>query len=206
MKTFVPIAAALLIVLNAAVLTPQAAGYATELLVGALILALLILVASLAGSRRKAHATAPQPAAAEALKPAPAASRQDQARAEIITMLGIFQEKGRLVDFLMEDITPYTDEQVGSVVRSVHQGCKAALAEHFTLEPVAAQPEGSEITVPAGPAASDFRLMGNLAGSAPFSGKLVHKGWRVQAVKLPRVLNQEESRIPLLAPAQVEVG
>jgi len=204
MKYSVSLAAFLLVVLTALLLVPAAAQYTPQLSIAAFAVAVLALILSLlAGGKNKPPKA--EPVAAEAIKPAPAASRQDQARAEVITLLAVFQEKGRLVDFLMEDITPYDDEQVGSVVRSVHQGCKAALAEHFTLEPVTAQPEGSEITVPVDYSASDFRLIGNLSGTAPFKGKLVHKGWKVKAVKLPRVIHADESRLPAIAPAQVEV-
>lgn len=204
MKYSVSVAAFLLVILTALLLVPAAAEFAAQLALAAVAVAVLVLLLSLsglsAGRRPKA-----EPVAAEAIKPAPPASRQDQARAEVITLLAVFQEKGRLVDFLMEDITPYDDEQVGSVVRSVHQGCKAALGEHFTLEPVAAEPEGAEITVPLGYSASEFRLLGNLAGTAPFIGKLVHKGWKVKSVKLPRVMHADEARLPTIAPAQVEI-
>ena len=83
-----------------------------------------------------------------------------------------------MFDFLMEDITPHTDAEVGMVARTVHQGCKAVLNEHFHIEPISTAGEGASITVPVGDAADDFRLVGNLAGEAPFTGKLVHQGWR----------------------------
>jgi len=203
MKHSVTIAAILLVILTALALVPNAAPLREWLSIGALLVALAVLLLALTGGRRKAPKS--EPLVAESLKPAPTASRQDQARAEVITLLAVFQEKGRLIDFLMEDITAYDDEQVGSVVRSVHQGCKAALAEHFTIEPVAAEPEGSAITVPAGYSATEFRLIGNLSAPAPFKGKLVHKGWKVKSVKLPRVLHADDPRLPAIAPAQVEV-
>ena len=143
------------------------------------------------------------PVVAEAVKPKPAAPSENQAQAEVVTLLGIFQEKGRLIDFLMEDITPFSDAEVGLVARAVHQGCKAALNEHFHIEPISPESEGTTITVPVGYAADEFRLVGNLAGEAPFAGKVVHKGWRTTSVKLPRVLKVDG--LPAIAPAQVEV-
>jgi hypothetical protein len=137
------------------------------------------------------------------VKPAPAAIPQNQAQAEVVTLLGVFQEKGRFVDFLMEDITPHSDAEVGLVARAVHQGCKAALNEHFHIEPISPGGEGATITVPAGYAADEFRLVGNLSGEAPFTGKLVHHGWRTTSVKLPRVLNADH--LPAIAPAQIEI-
>lgn len=198
-------AAVLLILLSAALLVPAASEYIEEIAIASLVVAILLIFALFANGGHAKHA--PQPVAAEAVKPAALAPLpKNYAQAEIITLLGVFQDKGRLVDFLMDDITPYTDEQVGSVVRAVHQGCKSALQEHFAIEPVAAEAEGAVITVPAGYAADEFRLVGNLAGEAPFKGTLVHKGWKVKSVKLPRVLHADENRLPAIAPAEVEIS
>ena len=90
------------------------------------------------------------------------------------------------------------------MARAVHQGCKAALNEHFHIEPISAEGEGATITIPAGYSADEFRLVGNLSGEAPFTGKIVHKGWKTTSVKLPRVLKTD--RLPAIAPAQVEVN
>lgn len=194
------IAAVLLVILNAALLVPAAANHSQFLATASIITALAVLVAMFTAGGAK---PAPQPAAAEAVKPMPAAVSQNQAQAEVVTLLGVFQEKGRFVDFLMEDITPFSDAEVGLVARAVHQGCRAALNEHFHIEPISPGGEGTTITVPVGYAADDFRLVGNLAGEAPFTGKLVHQGWRTTSVKLPRVLKAD--RLPPIAPAQVEI-
>lgn len=196
----VKIFAVLLVLLNAALLLP-AAPDTTRILAFACVAVALTLAALLF----KGGSAAVAPAVAEAVKPAPAAAPQNQAQAEVVTLMAVFQEKGRLVDFLMEDIAPYDDAQVGAVARAVHEGCKAALNEHFQIEPVSAV-EGESITVPAGHPADEYRLVGNLSGGAPFSGKVVHKGWRTTSVKLPRVLNPDEKRLPVIAPAQVEVS
>ena len=63
-------------------------------------------------------------------------------------MLAILQREGRLVDFLNEDLHPYSDDQIGAAVRSIHQGCQAALQEHLELEPILAESEGADVTVP----------------------------------------------------------
>lgn len=204
MNHLAKIAAVLLILLSAALLVPAANEYIQEIAIASLVVAVLLVIALIASG---GHAKAPKYIAAEAVKPvALAPMPKNHAQAEVITLLGVFQDKGRLVDFLMDDITPYTDEQVGSVVRAVHQGCKNALQEHFSIEPVAAEPEGAVVTVPAGYPADEYRLVGNLAGEAPFKGTLVHKGWKVKSVKLPRVLHAEENRLPAIAPAEVEVS
>ena len=195
------IAAVLIVILNAALLVPAASNYAQLLATASLISALGLLVALSTAASVK---PTPKPAVAEAVKPMPTAPSQNQSQAEVVTLLGIFQEKGRLIDFLMEDITPHSDAEVGTVARAVHQGCKAALNEHFHIEPISPGGEGASITVPLGYAPDEFRLVGNLAGEAPFTGKLVHQGWRTTLVKLPRVLKTDQ--LPAIAPAQVEIS
>ena len=100
----------------------------------------------------------------------------------------MLQEKGRLVDFLMDDINPYSDAQVGAAARVVHAGCKDVLQEHFRINPVRTEQEGSTVQVPAGYSADEYRLVGRIAGPAPFSGVLVHRGWKTDMVKLPQLL------------------
>ncbi len=195
------IAAVLLVILNAALLVPAAADYSQSLVITSIIAALVLLVTMFTAGR---PISSPKAAVAEAVKPMPTAPSQNQAQAEVVTLLGVFQEKGRFIDFLMEDITPFSDAEVGLVARAVHQGCKAALNEHFHIEPISPGGEGASITVPVGYAADEFRLVGNLSGEAPFTGKLVHQGWRTTSVKLPRVLKADH--LPAIAPAQVEVG
>ncbi len=117
----------------------------------------------------------------------------------------MLQEKGRLVDFLMDDINAYSDAQVGAAARVVHAGCKGVLQEHFSINPVRAEQEGSTVQVPAGYSADEYRLVGKIAGSAPFSGVLVHRGWRTDIVKLPQLLRGAADPLPAIAPAEVEV-
>lgn len=205
MKKIVP--ALLIVIPNTAILALGVTGFVEYIALFSLILGLLLLLSvfiPLSAFTSEKSNLSPKPAVAEAVKPAPAAPSQNQAQAEVVTLLGVFQEKGRFIDFLMEDITPYDDSQVGQVARAVHQGCKAALNEHFHIEPISPGGEGASITVPVGYAADEFRLVGNLAGEAPFTGKLVHQGWRTTSVKLPRVLKTDH--LPAIAPAQVEVG
>jgi hypothetical protein len=199
----VKIATILLLVLNAALLVPAAADYSQFLVIASLIVALALLIAAFVRGDAKPPA---EPAVAQAVKPILAAVPQNQAQVEVVTLLGIFQEKGRFVDFLMEDIAPFSDAEVGSVARAVHQGCKAALNEHFQIEAIRPEGEGARVTVPVGYAADEFRLVGNLSGAAPFTGKIVHKGWRATSVKLPRILNADSNHLPAIAPAQVEIS
>src|SRR5262245_33996714 len=64
---------------------------------------------------------------------------------EPLLMLSILQREGRLVDFFLEDIDGYTDDQVGAAVRDIHRNCRKALLEHVALEPVLPEAEGAQV-------------------------------------------------------------
>ncbi|HVQ20280.1 MAG TPA: DUF2760 domain-containing protein [Terrimicrobiaceae bacterium] len=200
MKSILPIAAVLLAVLNSLLLIPALNAYIFAIAVVALVLAVLVALLSFSGIRRQAAVAPSEPVAA---KPPPPAA--NQAEAEIVAFVGLLQDKGRLVDFLMEDVNSYDDTQVGAAARVVHQGCRAVLNEHFKISPVSEAEEGSQITLPADYAADEYRLTGKISGNPPFKGTLLHKGWKADSVKLPRIVNTNENRLPSIAPAQVEV-
>ena len=174
-----------------------------QLLPGALGAGALALIAQLmiktGGGTKPAIAAvnAPQQSATAVASP-------QQAEAEVISFLAALQEKGRLVDFLMDDVTGYDDAQVGAAARVVHEGCKAALGEVFTISPVTESPEGATISVPETHRADEYRLTGKLAGAAPFNGTVVHRGWRTTATKLPKIV-VPDGELPCIAPAEVEV-
>jgi Domain of unknown function (DUF2760) len=198
MKPYLPIAAVLLAVLNSLLLIPAMSAYTFPIASFALALAIIVLTLSFLTGPQEAPAVAP----VAAQPPPPAANQAD---AEVVAFVGLLQEKGRLVDFLMEDVAPYDDKQVGAAARVVHQGCREVLHEHFKVTPISEAEEGSRITVPAGYAADEYRLMGQISGEPPFTGTLLHKGWKTESVKLPRILKTSEKRLPSIAPAQVEL-
>ncbi|MFL9824375.1 DUF2760 domain-containing protein [Rhodoplanes sp. SY1] len=171
-------------------------------LIAALAVFLLIAILLDRGRRTAVPATAPAPAPTPAAAPAPPDNRH---AAEVVSFLAVLQEKGRLVDFLMDDITGYSDAQVGAAARVVHEGCKAALAEHLVVKPIRTESEGDKVVVPTGYAADDYRLVGKITGQAPFTGTLVHHGWRVERVELPRLIRTTD-RLPTIAPAEVELS
>jgi hypothetical protein len=195
----------LLVIVNGLLLIPATAGHIVPIAGLSLVLALIVLIYSLTAGRNSAPAQPVQtvtstPVSAPIQPPAPTAR---QAEAEIVTFFGLLQEKGRLVDFLMEDITPYEDSEVGAAARVIHQGCRQVLQEYFNISPISEAAEGSEITVPAGYSADQFRLVGKISGEPPFTGTLLHKGWKTEFVKLPRIVNAD--RLPSIAPAEVEL-
>lgn len=120
-----------------------------------------------------------------------------------LQILALMQQEGRLIDFLQEEMGSYDDADIGAAARVVHEGCRKALREHLTLEPVRQEEEGQRISVEAGFNASALRLTGNVVGEPPFSGTLTHRGWRATQVTLPQVVEGHDSHI--LAPAEVEL-
>lgn len=138
---------------------------------------------------------------------APAASRDERARHELARFLGLFQEQGRLVDFLKEDIQGQTDERVGQVARVVHQGCRKVLDEHFELAPLRTEPEGGSLTLGEDFEPETVRLVGAVSEQGEIKGALLHKGWKTTAVTLPQLNRDvpESSPFYVVAPAEIEV-
>lgn len=148
---------------------------------------------------------APAPPPVVAAPPAPAKPSPEETRAlqesGARAVLTLLQREGRLLDFLMEKIDAYSDEQVGAAVRAIHTGCRKAISEHAPLEPVLPGKEEEKVTVPSGFDASAIRLVGNVAGQPPFHGTLRHHGWKVPALKLPAT----DGKSAVVAPAEVEL-
>lgn len=149
----------------------------------------------------KAPAVPPAPAAPEA-RPALRALKEASPDAAL-QLLGILQRDARLVDFAQEDLSQYSDAEIGAAARVVHEGCRKVLREHFEIEPVLKETEGSRITVQPGFDAGAIRLTGNVVGSAPFSGTVGHRGWRAIDVHLPALAEGHNAKV--LAPAEVEL-
>ena len=80
--------------------------------------------------------------------PPPEPAKPPRLASEPIRLLALLQREGRLLDFLLEDISAATDEQVGAGVREIHKKAQAVLKEHLTLEPVLRGEEGATVTVP----------------------------------------------------------
>jgi len=195
------LAALLLLAANALALVPEGDPYRAYLpwaglALGAIVLILLLSLPSPQATLARAAAALPRPAQ-------PAAN---QAEAEIVTFLATLQDKGRLVDFLMDNINAYDDAQVGAAARVVHAGCKTALLEHFQIRPLREEAEGARVQIQAGYPADEYRLLGTITGSAPFTGTLIHHGWKTDFVKLPHVLPGSAGRLPTIAPAEVELA
>lgn len=138
------------------------------------------------------HAPAPEPVVLKEATPDAA-----------LQLLGLLQKEARFIDFIKEDIGAYSDADIGVAARVVHEGCNKAINEHFTLAVVRSEQEGNKVTLPPGFDAAAVRLTGNIVGNAPFTGTLVHKGWQVTAIRLPKLTAGHNAAI--VAPAEVEL-
>jgi hypothetical protein len=146
---------------------------------------------------------APAPAAG-AVSPLKEADRPVPDTADrAVQMLALLQRDGRLIDFLSENISAYPDAQLGAAVRSIHETCRLVLNQYVKLEPVLNSDEDQPVTVQGGFDPAAVKLIGNVAGEAPFRGVLRHKGWRVKELKMPP-LAQGAGRL-VIAPAEVEL-
>jgi Domain of unknown function (DUF2760) len=143
----------------------------------------------------KRSAVKAAPAAAPVAEPKPA----DGA----LQILGILQRDGRLIDFLMEDVSGATDEQIGAAVRSLQEQCREALRRYVRLAPVIDGVEGSYTKLETNDPAT-VKLLGNVppTGKAP-GGILRHKGWRAENVDLPAIRAAHASAV--IAPAEIEI-
>jgi hypothetical protein len=135
--------------------------------------------------------------------PPPEPPKPPKPSAEPLRLLALLQREGRLLDFLLEDISAASDEQIGAGVRELHSKAQAALKEHLTLAPVLPQAEGEQVEVPPGFDPSAIRLTGNVTGQPPFRGTLLHHGWRVQNYTLRAAPEGQDEFV--LQPAEVEL-
>jgi hypothetical protein len=148
---------------------------------------------------RPSAATAPAPLAVPAEPPVPSEPPEHTA----LRLLAFLQEEGRLVDFLTEDVSPYSDEQIGAATRGIHASCAKALREVVTLERVMPGTEDESVTLESGFDAAAIRLTGNVSGQPPFHGTLRHAGWRASHVAVPARAAADPF---VVAPAEVEIA
>jgi hypothetical protein len=92
-----------------------------------------------------------------------------------LRLLHMLQNSGRFIDFLKEDIVPFSDAQVGAVVRSIHEECGKSLENFVTIRPIFEEKEGDMITVAEGFDPSEVKIVGNVKGNPPYNGVLRHK-------------------------------
>ena len=141
------------------------------------------------------------PAARLAEQEQEAAARAEKGQS--VQLLTLLQREGRFVDFLEQDVTKFTDEEVGAAARIVHEGCRKVLHRVTTVSPIRTENEGARVVIEAGFSPTEITLVGNVQGAAPYRGTLRHRGWRVGELNLPETVKGHDLRV--LAPAEVEI-
>src|SRR5206468_10632495 len=96
----------------------------------------------------------------------------ERVHASGLFVLSALQREGRLIDFLEQDVTGFSDEDVGAAARVVHGGCRKVIEQFFEFEPAVKGDEGISMSVPAGFDPQRIRLTGNVTGKPPFKGTL----------------------------------
>lgn len=153
-------------------------------------------------AQRKAIAAKAE-AKAKAAKPAPKEVAPEADLTPALQLLAILQREGRFVDFLQEDVSSFSDADIGAAARVVHEGCTRGLKDVLELEVIRDEAEGAKVELPAGYDAKRTRVTGNVTGEPPFTGTLAHHGWRARSIRLPELSTGHDPTI--IAPAEVEL-
>ncbi len=169
---------------------------------GALSLVLLVILLAVS-TKSNGSGAGQEEKPAEAPKPKPVESLKASSPDSALQLLALLQQEARLVDFLNEELTGFSDADIGATARVVHDGGRKVLREYFELTPLRTEEEETQVTLPEGFNASEVRLTGNVVGQAPFTGVLVHKGWRAAETRLPKLAPEHDATI--IAPAEVEL-
>ena len=128
---------------------------------------------------------------------------------QVIRFLSLLQEQGRFLDFVMDRVDQFPDDQVGAAARVVHGGCSQVMEEYFEILPVRQEKEGSDVQLDEHTPTALYRLVGK-AGNPPWNGRLLHKGWKAQKVTLPSGIDSEGGKPGsdemVIVPAQIELS
>ncbi len=120
-----------------------------------------------------------------------------------LRLLMLLQKSGRFIDFLKEDISSFSDAQVGAAARQVHSDCASLLEEVVTVRSVMDEEEGSKVKIPVGYDTSAIKLVGQVQGKGPYEGVLQHAGWKAHKLSLPKQISTYHGEV--ISPAEVEV-
>lgn len=148
--------------------------------------------------------TAPVEPKPEPRQPEPVKAPPPPPSRDALSLIALFQREGRLVDFLKEKLDAYTDDQVGAAVRDIHRNCSSVLERVFAPKPVSGKPEGEAIELADGFNPEEYRLVGEVGGTAAASGTVRHTGWRATKYEIPTWSGSEQAQ-QVIAPAEVEV-
>jgi len=142
----------------------------------------------------------------ESIKPSAAAVVEPPTERDFgaaLQLLATLQREGRLIDFIQQDVTGFSDAEVGAAARVVHQGCRRALEQTTGIEPIRVEVEGSTLTLDPGFDPKAHRLLGNVQGQPPYRGTLRHRGWKATRITLEEPMPTAD--LTILGAAEVEL-
>jgi len=121
-------------------------------------------------------------------------------RSDAVALLATLQREARLIDLIKENLSAYSDAQVGAAARPCLVQCAATLDRIMGLKPIETTSDGQTITVPESATAARYSWIGEGEGA---TGKLIHHGWEASRVELPSWTG-EAGDATVIAPAQVK--
>jgi hypothetical protein len=200
------LAACLLSALNFLPADTLPAGFGLYLNGAVVLLTLFIAWQGFATSRARQEAPTPAvQAPPPVVTPKPPKPEPTQT-GEALILLSLLQEKGRFLDYVMEDITAFNDAQVAAASRVVHQGCSAVIKECLALSPTHEGKEGDRITLDKSSDPNRYRLLGKVRQEPPYTGVVVHRGWKTSKLALPRFTRPVDPTGPnVITPMEVEI-
>lgn len=144
-----------------------------------------------------------EPQKAEAFLNDEVSKQSETADQSHLRLLGYLQQSGRLVDFLKEEIGGFSDEEIGAAVRKIHQDCAQSIEDLVTIRPLREEQEGATVHVPKGYNPSEIKVVGQVKGEPPFSGTLIHRGWKAHKRSLPKQTGRWTADV--ICPAEIEM-
>jgi hypothetical protein len=131
-------------------------------------------------------------------------SQGQPVRSDAISLLAALQRESRLLDIVNEPLEDYSDAQVGAASRDVLKSSGKVIERMFGLIPLTSAAEGSQIETPAEFDAAEYRLTGNVSGTAPFRGSVAHHGWKATRCDVPKWTGNSSSAM-VVAPIELEI-
>ncbi|MDD9952510.1 MAG: DUF2760 domain-containing protein [Zetaproteobacteria bacterium] len=136
------------------------------------------------------------------------AAQQGATELPALQLLSLLQHNGRLIDFVMEDITGIEDQQVVAAARVVHAGCREVLCKYVEIHPLRDEEEGQSIVAPQEEVDRTVEIMGEHDLAATTTATLLHRGWKSHGIHLPTLTADRQQfmlETQVLYPAQAEV-
>lgn len=130
-------------------------------------------------------------------------SEKKKAEATHLQLLSLMQTKGRLIDFLQEDLSSLSDADIGAAMRPIHRDLARVVDELVAIRPLLPEEEGEKIILPQGYDPSLYKVTGKVKGEPPYKGIVRHRGWKAHKLSLPKT--HVDLKREVVCPAEIEV-